>query len=72
MEVVGVTKKNVISAPPELKEKIEKVNKEIYEKIDRVTKYCIYYMSSMCKVQTNSFGVLCSAFEMELLVNYFR
>ncbi|XP_050385956.1 acetyl-coenzyme A carboxylase carboxyl transferase subunit alpha, chloroplastic-like [Argentina anserina] len=37
LEVVGVTKKNAITAPPE-KEKIEKVNKEIYEEIERVTK----------------------------------
>ncbi|KAL6128751.1 hypothetical protein ACLB2K_072106 [Fragaria x ananassa] len=38
LEVVGVTKKNVATAPPELKEKIEKVNKEIYEEIESVTK----------------------------------
>ncbi|KAH0980301.1 hypothetical protein GBA52_007478 [Prunus armeniaca] len=36
LEVVGVTEKNVVTAPPELKEKIEKVNTEIYEEIERV------------------------------------
>ncbi|KAM1182129.1 hypothetical protein ACFX14_000633 [Malus domestica] len=34
--VVGVTKKNVVTAPPELKEKIVKANAEIYEEIERV------------------------------------
>ncbi|CAN6568064.1 unnamed protein product [Malus baccata var. baccata] len=36
LEVVGVTKKNVVTAPPELKEKIVKANAEIYEDIERV------------------------------------
>ena len=49
LEVVGVTKKNVISAPPELKEKIEKVNKEIYEKIDRMTKHFMNLVKPWCR-----------------------
>ncbi|TQE03839.1 hypothetical protein C1H46_010503 [Malus baccata] len=36
LEVVSVTKKNVVTAPPELKEKIVKANAEIYEEIERV------------------------------------
>ncbi|KAK9910496.1 hypothetical protein M0R45_034455 [Rubus argutus] len=35
LDIVGVTKKNVVTAPPELKEKIVKVNNEIYEEIER-------------------------------------
>ncbi|KAK9910501.1 hypothetical protein M0R45_034460 [Rubus argutus] len=35
LDTVGVTKKNVVTAPPELKEKIDKVNNEIYEEIER-------------------------------------
>lgn len=35
LDIVGVTKKNVVTAPPELKEKLDKVNNEIYEEIER-------------------------------------
>ncbi|KAK9901480.1 hypothetical protein M0R45_034461 [Rubus argutus] len=35
LDIVGVTKKNVVTAPPELKEKIVEVNNGTYEEIER-------------------------------------
>lgn len=36
LEIVGVTKRKSATPPPELKEKMESLNKEIYEEIDKV------------------------------------
>lgn len=38
LEIVGVTKRKIATPPPELKEKMANVNKEIYEEIEKVIK----------------------------------